>query len=925
MLVGRRAEQQAIDQVLAGARLGTSGVLAVTGEAGVGKTALLDAAVDHAPATRVLRATGIESEREIPFAMLLQLLRPALGVLDAIPSVQADALAAALALPGRAAGALPTGRDRFTIGAAVLSLICRYAEDGPVAVVVDDLHLADTPSSDALLFAARRLAADPVVVLVGVRSPDGDELVAGVRTLRVTGLDLEAARVLIGRATGRQESDAHVRLLHRATAGNPLALLELGSSDRDLVESLESGLPLRVPPALVTAFGRRLERVGTPCRAALLVAAVCGGGIRLVTDACQILGIDVSHLGEAEDEGLVTLSRERVEFRHPLVRSAVYSSASAQERRAAHRAAADATPATDVDRRAWHLSEAVWHADEGVAALLAQAGDHAVARAAYSVAAGAFERSASLTSDAQVRRVRLLRAADAAWTAGDGARALALLDQRGAVGSSPLNDGDVREIELRASIAARSGSLREALELLVAAADHAPSTDAEALALADAVHATYYLGDAGTAASLADRIDALQPRIVGSRAQALGLMATGMARTLAGFGGAAEIRAAVPLLEADPGLRHDPSRLSWLLLAPLFLRDSTGGAHLRGLVEEVRGAAGVGALPAVLFHVARDQSTTGASWARAEANYAEAIRLAIETGQQTELAMSLAGAAWLDSRAGRAAECRAHAAEARALCVARDIHVGEVWVAHAVGDLELSLGNTRAAVDHLSGLVALLARLGLDDVDLSPAPELVDALLRMNRRPDAAAAAADYHERAARKGQPWALARADRARGLVAESDFDAVFRSALESHEATLDRFETARTHLAFGSRLRRAGRRVDARAQLREALDSFDELGAVVWRDEAAAELRATGEHVRAAGASVLDALTPQELQVSLLLAEGRTTREAAAALFLSPKTVEYHLRKVYTKLGISSRSELADALGPTDRAQRGDLGRA
>ncbi|MGK3951187.1 helix-turn-helix transcriptional regulator [Microbacterium sp. I2] len=920
MLVGRQAEQQAIDQVLAAARLGTSGVLAITGEAGVGKTALLDAAMGGATEMRMLRATGIESEREIPFAMLLQLLRPALGALEGIPTAQADALATALALPGPDAAAVPGGRDRFTIGAAALSLICRFAEDGPVAVVVDDLHLADTPSVDALLFAARRLAADPVVVLVGVRSPEGDELVAGVQVLRVSGLDLEAARLLIEQESGRAESDDHVRLLHRATAGNPLALLELGS-DRVVVESLETEFPLRVPPALVAAFGRRLERVGAECRAALLVAAVCGGGIRLITDACEVLGIDVSRLGEAEDGGLVALTQGRVEFRHPLVRSAVYSGASVQARRAAHRAAADALPTADVDRRAWHLSEAVWYADEHVAALLAQAGDHAVARAAYSVAASAFERSASLTPEAHERRTRLLRAADAAWTAGDGARSLTLLDQRSAVGSSPVEDGDVREIELRASIAARSGSLREALELLVSAADRAPSADAEALALADAVHATFYLGDARTAAALADRIDALQPRIAGTRARALGLMAIGMARTLAGSGGAAEIRAAVPLLEADPELRHDPRRLSWLLLAPLFLRDATGGGHLRGLVEEVRGAAGVGALPAVLFHVARDQSTTGASWARAEANYAEAIRLATETGQETELAMSLAGAAWLDSRAGRPAACRAHAAEARALCAARDIHVGEAWVSHAVGDLELSLGRTQAAVDHLSELVALLQRLSLDDVDLSPAPELVDALLRVNRRSDAAAAASDYHERAARKGQPWALARADRARGLVAEVDFDSLFHSALASHEATLDRFETARTRLAFGSRLRRAGRRVDARTQLREALDTFDELGAALWRDHAATELRATGERVRAAGASVLDALTPQELQVSLVLAEGRTTREAAAALFLSPKTIEYHLRKVYTKLGIGSRSELADLLAPTDRTQRED----
>lgn len=903
MLVGRQPEQQAIDRLVAAARLGTSGVLALTGEAGVGKTALLDHTIAAYPDVRVLRATGLESEREIPFATLLQLVRPALTALGGIPPVQADALSAALALPRPSAAVSMGGRDRFTIGAAALSLICRYAEDGPVAVVVDDVHLADTPSADALVFAARRLAADPVVALFGVRSPEGDDVVAGLPSLRVSGVDVESARVLITRGRGHDESDEHVRRLHRATAGNPLALLELGSADRDVVESLETGLPLRVPPALVAAFGRRLERVDAETRAVLLVAAVCGGDMRLVADACASLGVDATRLGEGEDAGLLSLRRGRAEFRHPLVRAAVYSSATEQQRRAAHRAAADATPPADADRRAWHLSEAVWHPDADVADLLADAGEHAIARAAYSVASGAFERSARLSPDVAERSDRLLRAADAAWAAGDGQRALALLDD------DLHGPGGVREVELRASIAARSGSLREALALLLVAAERAPTADAETLALADAVHATFYLGDARTAASLADRLDGLRPRVRNPRARALGLMATGMARTLDGRGGADEIRAAIPLLETDPDLSHDPRRLSWLLLAPLFLRDATSGARLRALVGEVRGLAGVGTLPAVLFHVAVDESTTGASWLRAEADFSEAIRLATETGQATELAMSLAGLARLDARAGRAEACREHGARAEELCAARDIHVGSVWVAHARGDLELSLGHAEIAVERFAELGELLDGLALHDVDLAPEPELVDALVRLGRDEEAARAAADYRGRAARKGQPWARARADRAMGLAAaDREFEAWFDAALGWHVQTLDRFEAARTRLAYGERLRRAGRRIDAREQLREAFDAFSELGAAVWRDRAAAELNATGEHVRSGGEDAIDALTPQELQVALLLSEGRTTREAAAALFLSPKTVEYHLRKVYTKLGIGSRAELA-----------------
>ncbi|WP_026059610.1 helix-turn-helix transcriptional regulator [Microbacterium yannicii] len=600
------------------------------------------------------------------------------------------------------------------------------------------------------------------------------------------------------------------------------------------------------------------------------------------------------------------MTHGRVKFRHPLVRAAVYSGASVQQRRAAHRAAADVTPPADVDRRAWHLSEAVWHPDVAVADLLADAGEHAVARAAYSVASGAFERSARLSPDEAQRSDRLLRAADTAWSAGEGTRALALLDDGMRV------PGGMREVELRASIAARGGSLREALEFLLVAAGRAPTADAEALALADAVHATYYLGDARTASSLADRLEALRSRLREPPTRALALMATGMARTLDGRGGADEIRAAVPLLETEPALRHDPRRLSWLLLAPLFLRDATSGARLRALVDEVRGAAGVGALPAVLFHVAVDESTTGASWLRAEADFSEAIRLATETGQTTELAMSLAGLARLDARAGRPAACLEHGTRALELCAARDIHVGSVWVAHARGDLELSLGRPERALERFAELMTLLDGLALQDVDLAPGPELVDALVRLGRREEAADTATSYRERAEHKGQPWARARADRAMGLSADdAGFDAWFDSAVGWHALTLDRFEVARTRLAYGERLRRAGRRVAAREQLRHAFETFSELGAVAWRDRAAAELTATGEHVRSGGGNPMDALTPQELQVALLLAGGRTTREAAAALFLSPKTVEYHLRKVYTKLGIGSRTELGEVL--------------
>jgi DNA-binding CsgD family transcriptional regulator len=314
-------------------------------------------------------------------------------------------------------------------------------------------------------------------------------------------------------------------------------------------------------------------------------------------------------------------------------------------------------------------------------------------------------------------------------------------------------------------------------------------------------------------------------------------------------------------------------------------------------------------MPAVLWHLAREQATTSA-WTEAEANYTEVVRMAEETGQTTERVMALAGLCWLESREGRVERCREHAAEVLGVPATAHLHMAEAWVRYALGDLELSLGEPAHAVSTLRELVGMLEAHELADADLVPGAELVDALLRLGEEPEARAVAAAYERAARGKGQPWALARAERTRGLLADdASAPRFFEAALEAHAATVDRFETARTRLAYGERLRRAARRVDARAQLRSALDDFEDLGAMRWAETSATELAATGETVHRRDADPRSSLTPQELQVSLLLVDGRTTREAAAALFLSPKTVEYHLRKVYTKLGIGSRAELAE----------------
>ncbi len=909
-LLGREAERETLGQLLATARLGVSGTLAIAGEPGVGKTALLDDALSGLDDMRVLRATGLDVERHLPFAGLLQLLRPALDLIDGLSEPQAAALTGALGLADTA----PGSRDRFMIGAAVLGLLSLYAEEAPVVVAVDDLHTLDLPSAEAIVFAARRLAADPVAVLMTTRSPEGDHLVTGLPQLRLGGLDRSTAEALVARTAGTPLVPDRLEPLLTLAAGNPLALLELAGDDLDTLDTLATDpaeLPVRVPDTVTAAFARRLDGLSQECRTALLVAAVSGGDLRTATKAGGVLGVPADALAEAEDAGLIAVRAGQVLFRHPLVRATAYSQAPARERRAAHAAVADSLPETEPDRRAWHLSEAVWQPDAEVADLLADAGQRARSRAAYSVASGAFERSARLSPDPQRRTARLLEAAETAWSAGLTERALGLLDAL--VREDPPVPAQVRELALRGAIAARSGRLLQAREMLLAAADLSTDPAEQCVLIADAVHASFYLAGAPAASQLASRLVELTPSVTDPGALSLGLIAMGLASSLAGEpGGADQLRAAVPLIRSNRDY-YEGHRLPCVMLVPLVLRDATEARTLREYVDELRGQAGVGALPAVLWHVARDQATTSA-WTDAAANYSESVRLAQETGQVTEELMSLAGLCWLESRQGRAAECRAHAESVLAAPAMADLHIAEAWVHFALGELELSLGEPARAVAELRILETVMARYELADVDLMPGPELVEALLHLGESAEAAAVAATYQSAAEAKGWPWALARAARVAGLVAtDGGSQRCFETALEMHAATPDRYETARTRLVFGEWLRRAGRRVDAREQLRAALDDFEALGAARWAERAAAELAATGETVHRRGTDPRSLLTAQELQVSLLLMEGRTTRETAAALFLSPKTVEYHLRKVYTKLGIGSRAELAQALAP------------
>jgi DNA-binding CsgD family transcriptional regulator len=909
MLLGRERERQALDRLLSDARSGVSGVVAIVGEPGIGKSALLDEARRLADGFTVLQARGVESEARVPFGGLLELLRPALGRLRAIPGPQADALGRALALqPG------PTG-ERFAVGAATLSLLAAEAEERPVLVLLDDAQWLDDSSAAALLFAIRRLVADPIAVLVAVREGEPSLLdTADIDVLELAGLDRGEAAELVARVAREPLDGDALERLYLTTAGNPLGLVQLAPDAVGLVDPTRAG-PVPVSTSIARAFAARAGRLTAGERAVLVVAAASEvDELAIVGQAAAALGLDAADLVAAEDANLVELDAGRIVFAHPLARSAIYSEASAQERRAAHRALADALPDRDRDRRAWHLAAAATGLDEPAAEALAGAGSRAHERAAYAVAAAAYTQGARLHPDLRRQSELLFEAAESAWRAGSLDECRRLVDAAALIVSDPLLAARIAHRHGR--LLAGGGRADEAHDLIVAAAESIAERQ-PALAvrmLADAVDSCFPSGDSARMLAAAGRAVELAAKLPDGRSSFFAAVAHGMALVFAGRGaeGADAFRRSVAIAETYAGLRNDPETATLLAMGPLYLRETDVGSDLvDSALEIARAHAAIGVLPRLLHRVARDDA--GADrWSVAQARYTESLALARETRQETEIAGALSGLARLQARFGQEARCRATAEESLGLCAELDLTTYEIWTHAALGELELGLGNASAASEHFERQAARLVDTGLADVDLSPAPELVECRLRLGDPEPAAQLAGQYLVAATEKGQPWALARAHRCAALVAAGDAaEPHFERALELHAATPDRFEAARTRLAWGGYLRRARQRTRARPELRAAIEAFDDLGAEPWAVLAGAELAATGETARRRSPHTLDELTPQELQIALILAGGKTTREAAAALFLSPKTIEYHLRHVYRKLDIRSREELAESM--------------
>jgi DNA-binding CsgD family transcriptional regulator len=908
MLVGRTGECAGLDRLLEGVRAGRGGALALRGEPGTGKSALLAYAVEQATDVRVLVASGVPSESEIPFSALLELLRPVLAWLDELPRPQADALAGALALGPPVAG------DRFAVYAATLSLLAHGADEAPVLGVIDDAQWVDASSADALLFAARRLGAERAGLLFAVHEDAAAPFeAAAVPTVAIGGLDREASTALLAQRAP-DLAPAVAEQLFRATAGNPLALVEipalLSAGQLDGSEPLDDPIPAGA--GAERAFLRRIAELPDATQRALLVAATAGSAeIAAIAGAIAVRGLDAAALEAAETAGLIVVDGVRLAFRHPLVRSSVYHGAAPSDRRAAHGALAAALGESSdphaTERRAWHLAAAALAPDERVAEALDAAAAAAGERTGYAAAAAAFERAAELTPGADDQARRLLRAAEAWQLAGRSPRAVDLLDRALALAGDPLLRAAIHHLWGRIdtwrgpAAAAHERLVREAARVEPLAPERA------AQMLTDAVTAFVVIGDIRGAVATAEQAYEAASRL-GGTPELLAALQLGKALILHG-----DSVAGHPLImrcdELADGLVHG-IELAHCAPALMAVEEyEAARAVLDRLVDAARSAGAFGLLAYCLGALAELDVRTG-RWTSAYAAGFEAVKLAEETGQDGQLSYNLARLARLEAAQGREDACRAHAD--RALELAHELGFGSsvAFAESALGLLELGLGNPEAAGDRLRECGRLVERLEMREPGrLEWEPDLVEALARAGQLEAAEVALGRFEHRAVAAQRSWAIAAAQRCRGMLAGEGFEACFEAALEWHDRTQTPFERARTQLCFGERLRRARRRSDARSQLRAAVEAFDRLGARLWAERARRELRASGQTARRRDPSTAERLTAQELQVALIVARGATNREAAAALFVSPKTIDSHLHSAYRKLGVRSRTELAE----------------
>jgi DNA-binding CsgD family transcriptional regulator len=901
VLLGRATERETVDGLLEAARSGHGDTVVIHGEPGIGKSALLAYMEDSAAGFQLLRAVGNEAEAELPYAAAQQLCTPTLSALHQLPKPQGDALGVAF---GQVRGSPP---DQLLVGLALLGLLSLMASKAPVLCVVDDAQWLDHESAQVFAIVARRVRSQPIVFAFGARNVP--EVLAGLPDVSLRGLGQLEARTLLRSALPEPFDESVVERIIAETRGNPLALLELprGQTRAELAGGFALSTSVPVAGKLQESFRRRMTRLPAPSRRLLLLAAAePTGDPLLVWLAAQRLGIDESAAPAVEADGLLQMS-PRVIFRHPLVRSAVYEAASPAERRKAHRALAEATdPGADPDRRAWHRAEATWHPDDEVAAELEASASRAQARGGVAASAAFLQRAAELTLDPEKRFARILAAAKAKRQAGAHEAALELATR---AERSPLDDHQRAQLlVLRGEISFASERGRDAPQLLLAAAQQLEVHDPKRArdTYLDAMTAALFAGSQTNGIHARDVARAVlaapQP---GGPVTASDQLLHGLALLVAEgpASGTPVAQQALERFHANSVTPEEGLRWSWLAgRTAAFIWDYEKWDALTSRQVEVALASGaLSVLPLTLSTTAGVQLFAG-RLSEAEAHFEQAEAVADATDTRTAAYAAVLIAAFR----GHEVEARAFIAAAAKDFAARGEGMGVTLTRCA----QAALCNGLAQYDEAH----LAAEHALEDPDELwfwpwATVELIEAASRTGRAGETIPAFERLTESTGSSGTVWGAAvehrcRAVLSQGVVAED----CYRSAINLLLPTPLRLDLARTHLLFGEWLRRENRPAEAREQLRAAHAMFTEFGSQSYAERTGIELRATGARIGQRPPSTADHLAPQEARVAELVAQGCTNAEIAAQMFISPSTVEYHLHKVFRKLGVKSRTQLA-----------------
>ena len=900
-LLGRQRERRVLGRVLEAAREGHGGSLAVYGEPGVGKTALLDAAVAAAAEFRVARATGVEGEIELAFAALQQLCSPSLELIERLPDPQRGALAVALGLEnGKPA-------SPFLVGLAVLNLLSEAPDERPLICVIDDAQWLDHASAQVFAFVARRLLAERIAMVFAAREPI--PALDGIAELHVQPLGHRDARALLDSVLPARLDERVLERVVADTRGNPLALLELprGLTPAEIAGGFGLPAALPLPGRIEQSFARRLALLPRDSRRLLLVAAADPtGDTALEWRAATLLGISESATDHSADFGGLIEFDAGVAFRHPLARSAVYRSAEPTERSAVHRALAEATdPVADPDRRAWHRAQAATRPDEDVAVELEGSAARAQARGGFSAAAAFLQRASLLSIDPARRSERAVAAAWAMQQAGALDDARSLLSQAEAGPLDDLQRAKVDVIRARIVFAAERG--RDAPGLLLDAAKRVQLLNAAAASeiYLDALTAAIFAGrlsldvDARQVASMALRTEA-KPRD-----RATDLLLNGLA-TLICEGAAAgtpALRAALVAFGKDDIGTEEGLRWLWLAgRAAGYIWDyENWDALTRKQARLARESGALNVLPVTLSTRAGVELFAG-NLEEAASLMAEGDAIIAATDGRSVTYAPVAVAAFR----GREAEALALIRTSAEDFVARGEGMGLTLSQWARAFLNNGLGHYDAAL-------AAAEQAAEDPHELWFSTwamvELVEAAVRCDDRERAATALDVLREVTQASSTPWARGIDARARALLADgATAESLYQEAIRLLQPTRLHVDLARTHLLYGEWLRRERRRLDARSELRTAHEFFAGFGMEAFAERARVELQATGEHARKRTVDTLRELTPQEAQISRLVAKGQSNREIAAQLFISASTVEYHLRKVFRKLDVRTRTQLA-----------------